>query len=180
MAMALVSRTASPTWGGGGGGEVGGAGFAEHGAHDDGPVDVVSDLRMAADEGDPDVSAGVGDLAEGVFDPGLGHVLGDEERGEEPAGLGARGRDVIGVDVDGVPADFVGGEGYGVGLGNEDAVVGHGDYGGVLADAGADEYPGVGGRGGGEELVEEVGGELANLHWGDDNTGGGDGPDPTA
>ena len=51
---------------------------------------------------------------------GLWHVLGYEEGGEEPSGLGARGGDVIGVDVDRVPAYLVGGEGDGVGLGHQD------------------------------------------------------------
>ena len=93
-------------------------GLAEHCAHDYGPADVVGDLGVAADKGDADVFAGIGDLVEGLLDLGLGHVLGDEEGGEEPAGLGARGGDVIGVDVDGVPANLVGGEGDGVGLGD--------------------------------------------------------------
>ena len=101
---------------------------------------------------------------EGLLDLGLGHVLGDEEGGEEPSGLGARGGDVIGVDVDGVPAYLVGGEGDGVGLGDQDPVLGHGNDGSVLADARPDEDTGVGDRGVGEETVKEVGGEFTYSH----------------
>ena len=94
------------------------------------------------------------------LDLGLGHVLGDEEGGKEPAGLGARGGDVIGIDVDGVPAYLVRGECDGVGLGDKDTVLGHGNNGGVLADARPDEDTGVGDRGVGEETVKEVWGEF--------------------
>ena len=57
-------------------------------------------------------------------------------------------------------AYLVGGEGDRVGLGNEDPVLGHGNNGGVLADARPDEDTGVGDRGVGEETVKEVGGGV--------------------
>ena len=45
-------------------------GLAEHCAHDDGPADVVGDLGVAADKGDADVFASIGDLVEGLLDLG--------------------------------------------------------------------------------------------------------------
>ena len=79
--------------------------------------------------------------------------------------LGRRSNDgeVVGVDLDDVPADEVCGEGDGVGLGGEVAVA-EVDQGGVLAGPGTDDDAGVVLGYSGEQLREQVERQLPGFH----------------
>ena len=83
----------------------------------------------------------------------------------EEAGGRSHGGDVVGVDVDGVPAGLVGGEGDRVGLGDH-AAVPEADDRGVLADAGRNQQAlvlsgGVAGQQALEQLRWELAGRVA-------------------
>ena len=137
--------------------------FAEHGAHDDGAVDAVGDFAVAADEGHADGGTRIKYLVVYRFGLGFGEAIGEQDGSQEPLGYTAGTRQVVGVDLNGVPADVVGGKGNGVGFSDEKAVA-HVDDGGVFADLGAEEYTGVGYTGLGQEPLEELGRELSDFH----------------
>jgi len=75
---------------------------------------------VSAAEGDAEFPAGVSQAGKyAVHQVGVGFRFGKQYGREEPPGRRAHGGDVVGVDIDGVPADFLGGEGDGVGFRNE-------------------------------------------------------------
>ena len=111
----------------------------------------------------PRASQAVCDLLVDGDSESLRRALGQEHRREEPPRRGAHAGDVVGVDLHGVPADAVRGEGDGVGLGDEKPVA-HLDDGGVGADAGALQHARVGLRRAGQQPGEHVRGELAYVH----------------
>ena len=74
-----------------------------------------------------------------------GAPLRQQQRGEKPARRATHAGDVVGIDVDRVKADGIGGKGDGVGLGDEQSVP-EVDYRRILTGTGADEDPGVGDR----------------------------------
>ena len=65
---------------------------------------------------------------------GRGLALGQQHRVEHPQRARAAGGHVVGVDIDGIPADLVGGKGDGVGL-DDHVAVAHVDDGHILAHA---------------------------------------------
>ena len=135
----------------------------EHRADDDRAVEAEGDLGVAADEVDVERGAGVGDLGEeGFGESGLG-AFREEDGREEPLGLGAGAGDVVGVDVHGVPARHVAGEGDRVGLGDEKLRAAGVDDGGVVADARADDDARIAGLDSLQERGQEVVGELAGA-----------------
>ena len=79
-------------------------------------------------------------------------ALGQQGGDEEPAGSRAHGGQVVGVDVDDVPADAVGGERDGVGLGDQAVAVAHADGADVAPDSGADDDAVVAGRDAGQQF----------------------------
>ena len=96
--------------------------FADHGAGNEGLGDAGGDFGVAADEGCADFVAGGAKVGEDCVDGGLNGVGWEEEGGEEPTRIGAEAGDVVGVDVDGVAAEVLGGERDGVGGEDEVAV----------------------------------------------------------
>src|SRR3990172_1907887 len=93
--------------------------FAQHRADDDRPVEAEGDLRVAADELHAQRRAGVDELAEDLRGELLRSALGQDHGGHEPGRARAHAGDVVRVDVDGVPADVVAGEGDGIRLGHQ-------------------------------------------------------------
>ena len=88
---------------------------------------------MAAAERDADLTCCAAERVEdGSNQRFVRLVLGQQQRGQEPAGNGAHCGDVVGVDVDRVVADFVRREGYRVRLDHQ-AGLAEVDDGGVLA-----------------------------------------------
>ena len=76
-------------------------------------------LRVAAADGDAQALGGLVDGAEnGCCKLGRGAFLGEEDGAEEEAGRRPHGGNVVGIDVDCVPANLVAGKGDGVGLGH--------------------------------------------------------------
>ena len=87
----------------------------------------------------------VGDVAEQVQRLGGRAARGEQDGRQQPAGLGARGRDVVRVHGDGVAAEVGGRQRDRVAVRDEDLVAGDVERGDVLAEGGADEHRRVGG-----------------------------------
>ena len=83
------------------------------------PVQPAGDLGMPADQGDAERGAGRAEVGKQTPHVGFFPLLRQECRRQQPARRRAQAGEVIGVDVDGVPADAVGGERDRVALGNE-------------------------------------------------------------
>jgi hypothetical protein len=93
---------------------------AEQGPHRHRAVQPVGDLRVASDEGDAQIPAGVADLRHQPLGHSLvGGVLGQEQGDQQPARYGAGGGEVVGVDLDQIGAEVVGSEGNRVGLAHQ-------------------------------------------------------------
>ena len=94
--------------------------FAEHLAHQDRPVETRGDFRVAAAERHAQCAAGAERVAEDVaYKGGPRPALREQERRQKPARARTECGDIVGVDVDGVPAEALGGESDGVGLRHE-------------------------------------------------------------
>ena len=120
--------------------------LAQHGAGHDRPVEPVGDLGVAADERDLQLLARLAELGEERAHRVLvGAALGQQQRGEEPAGRAPRTSDVVGVDVQRVPAEVVGGERDRIGGGHQVAVADVDDR-RVLADARPHDHARIAGR----------------------------------
>jgi hypothetical protein len=117
---------------------------------------------MAAHQRDTHRRAGLGQLGEELLHVGfLALALGQEHGGHEPSRSGATNGQVVGIDVQRVPAHLVGGEGDGIGSGDEVAIA-HVQNGGILAHLWSDHYAWIGGDVLGKEALEELGGQLAH------------------
>ena len=107
--------------------------LAQHRADHDGARQAGRHLGMAAHERDTHRRAGLRQLGEELLHVRLlALALGQEHGGHEPSRSGATNGQVVGVDVQRVPAHLVGGEGDGIGRGDEVAIA-HVQDGGVLA-----------------------------------------------
>ena len=115
---------------------------AEHRPHDDGTVETVGDLGVAADERYVHVLTGGEELLEDLLRLYRSALLREEDSGQEPSGRAAQAGDVVGVDLHRIPADEVRGEGDRVGRGDQDAVAPVEDR-RIGAHLGPHEYPGV-------------------------------------
>ena len=80
--------------------------------------------------------------------------------GEKPARRGAAHHDVVGVDVQGIPAEIVGRERDGIG-GSHEIAIAEIDDGGVLAQARADDHTRIVRHVLVEDGLQQVGGQLA-------------------
>jgi hypothetical protein len=83
-----------------------------------------------------------GDIVEDVVNGSAVRALGHHHGGEKPQGPSAHHRDVVGVDVNGVPADAIGGKGDWIGGDDEPAPV-HRDDCRVLAGPRANQQSGI-------------------------------------
>ena len=139
--------------------------FAQHCAGDDRLRYRSRHLGMAANDGDVQIPAGAGQIGEQA--PGVIGRKGDRQqrRRQKPAGDAAAGGNVIGVDLDGVPAGARRSQGNRVGGGDDEAAV-HINDGAILAGGGAEQNAGVGGAGVGEEFGKQFGGQFANFQRG--------------
>src|SRR3989442_1413434 len=136
--------------------------LAEHRADDDRAVEAVRDLRVATDERHVELIARRVELVEERRDRGLGGRAGwKQERREEPTRTRAAYGDVIGVDLERVPADLVGGERDRVGGGHEIAVA-HVDDRRVLTDLRTDDDAGIPERVLVEDRLQRLGTKLAD------------------
>jgi len=136
--------------------------LAQHRADDDGARQPGRDFRVPAHERDADNRARLRHLGEELFHLRLvAPALGQEHRRHEPARLGAAHGEVVGVDVQRVPAHLVGGKGDGIGRGDEIAVA-HVEHGGILAHLRSHDHARVGRHVFGEQSLEQLGGELAH------------------
>src|SRR5438477_405053 len=136
--------------------------LAEHRADDDRAVEAVRDLRVATDERHVELIARRVELVEERRDRGLGGRAGwKQERREEPTRTRAAYGDVIGVDLERVPADLVGGERNRVGGGHEIAVA-HVDDRRVLTDLRTDDDAGIPERVLVEDRLQRLGTKLAD------------------
>ena len=116
MAIPRVRTTESPTPGPGSGDRLAGGRLSEHCAAYDGPGQADRDFGVPADHFDSQFIGGLFNLVEnGGRSPRI-NPLRQKHRRKEPTGSTAAGRDIIGVDVDRVPADQVRGERNGVSL----------------------------------------------------------------
>ena len=98
---------------------------------------------MAPAEGNSQIPAGPGNLLEDR----LHHfrvrlALGQKQSGQKPAGRSAHRRDVIGIDLDRIPADLSGGKCDRIGFGNQISIAKGNDR-GVFADSRFDHKPGI-------------------------------------
>ena len=116
---------------------------------------------MPARQADPQRFARVVDLREDRFGQFRGGLPGRQQhRRQEPTRLPAHHRDVVGVDVDRVPADLIGGEGDRIGLGNQVAVA-EIEHGGVFAGARPDDDARVVRREAGQQSFQKRQRQLA-------------------
>ena len=72
----------------------------------------------------------------------VGSPLGEQQGSQKPARRRPAHDDVVGVDVQRVPAQVVGGKGDGIGGGDQVAIA-EVDHGGVLAHAWPHDHPGI-------------------------------------
>src|SRR5256886_6650587 len=136
--------------------------LAEHRADDDRAVEALRDLRVATDERHVELIARRVELVEERRDRGLGGRAGwKQERREEPTRTRAAYGDVIGVDLERVPADLVGGERDRVGGGHEIAVA-HVDDRRVLTDLRTDDDAGIPERVLLDDRLQRLGTKLAD------------------
>ena len=92
----------------------------QHLAHDDGTLQSGGDFRVASAQGNAERPAGVEYIQENLLRQlRSGTAFRQQQRCQEPTRLCAQRGDVVGVDMDGVPADALLGEGDGVGLGDK-------------------------------------------------------------
>ena len=119
------------------------------------------DLGVTAREADPQGRTRVGDVGKDA----LGHLRSrssgrQEHRRQEPARRRTHHRDVVGVHIDRIPPDLVGGKGDGVGFGDQVAVAKI-KHGGILAGARPHDDARIAGREAGEKLFEQRQRQLA-------------------
>jgi len=113
--------------------------LAEHRPRQDRAIESGRDLSVPADQLGADLPAGLLDLGEDRLNHcGPAVLLGEQRATQEPARLRARRGDVVGVDVDGVPADAVGGEGDRIGLDHQESVA-EVEHRAIEADPGAEQ-----------------------------------------
>ncbi|MBA7625078.1 hypothetical protein ES703_32499 [subsurface metagenome] len=67
-------------------------------------------------------------------------MFGQEDGGQKPARSHSHSGDVVGIDVDGVPANEVSGESYRVCFGDQQFVIEF-DYGDIFTNSGAEHHP---------------------------------------
>ena len=116
---------------------------------------------MTADQRDLELLARLGELTEQRAHHLLVRRAGwQQQRGQEPAGTGPAHRDVVGVDVQRVPAQLVSGEGDRIGGGHEIAIA-EVDDGGVLAHPRPHEHPRIMARVLVENGLQQIGRQLA-------------------
>ena len=118
----------------------------QHLAHYDGTLQSGGDFRVASAQGNAERPASVEDIQENLLRQlPSGAAFRQEQRCQEPTRPGAERGDVVGVDIDGVPADALLREGDGVGLGDKvfrpDV-----NYRGIFPVARADHHAGGRGR----------------------------------
>jgi hypothetical protein len=98
---------------------------------------------VAPDERDTDLRAPPPDVGKDPLgQPFVGRRLWEKQRGQEPPRYAPQAGDVVGVDVDGKPADLIRGVCDGIGLGDQIAVAEIED-GGVPAYGGTRDDTGV-------------------------------------
>ena len=119
--------------------------LAEHRARHDRTIETVRHLGVTADERDLELVARLGELA--------------EERAHAGLVRGARYDDVVGVDVQRVPAELVGRERDGIARDDQVAIADV-DDGGVLADARPHDHPRIARRVLVENRLQQIAGKL--------------------
>jgi len=136
--------------------------LAQHGPDHDGPRQARRHLGVATHQCHAHCHARLCHLGEELLHVRfLTLALGQEHGGEKPARRRPAHGQVVGVDVQRVPAHLVGGEGDGIGRRHEIAIA-HVQDGGVLADLRAHDHSRIGADVLAEESLEELGGKLAH------------------
>ena len=134
----------------------------QHLAHDDGALQSGGDFRVASAQGNAQRPAGVEDIQENPpRQLRRGAAFRQQQGCQEPARRCAERGDVVGVDMDGVPADALLGEGDGVGLGDK-VFRPEVDYRGIFPVARANHH--AGGRrraAGAQEALQHCGRQFA-------------------
>jgi len=116
----------------------------QHVPYDHWPVEPIGDLGMTPGQRHVQVGTGFGHLGENSIHQGcVGLAFRQQQRGQEPARRSSAAGHIVGIDVHRVPADFVGGEGDGIGLGDQVAVS-HVNYRRIFAQSGADDETPIG------------------------------------
>ncbi len=136
--------------------------LAEHRAGHDRPVEAVRDLRVPPDEHDLELLARRVQLREERLDRGIGSGTGGQQQGrQKPPRAGAANRDVVGVDVQGVPPDL--GRRERDRIARRDKVpVAHVDDRSVFTDPGTDDDAGILGVVLVEDRLQRLGTKLAD------------------
>ena len=95
---------------------------------------------MAADQTDADALAGFQSIVKNFLGQRLrGEIFGQKQCREIPQRPATFGGDVVGIDVDGVPTDLIGGESNRVGFGDQVTRAASINNRGVFANAGTDD-----------------------------------------
>ena len=118
---------------------------------------------MSPDQGDSQGGAGLPKLLENIPNQATIGPFGQEQSCHQPARGGSHDRQVVGVHLDQVPADQVGGEGHGIGLGDQVAVA-EVDQRRILTGPRAENDPRVRYIDLAQELGQELQGKLSSLH----------------
>ena len=157
----MVSRIRSPVARGALVLELGAAQRPQRRERDDRPRHRVRDLGVAAGQRDAGLGGGRGQpsqLREGLR---RRRARGQQHRRQQPARLGAGGRDVVDVHEDGGAPHGLAAEGDRVAVGDEQLGAGEVDGGDVFADPRRHEHGRVVAGGAGEEPGQQVVGQLA-------------------
>ena len=119
--------------------EARGSDLPEHLADDDRPVKALRDLGVPATERDAKLIARDLHISHDRVDElGRGGTFRKEQHHKEPQGPGAHDGHVVGIDVDRIPPDVIGGKRDGVGR-DDQATVARIDDGCVLSNLRADD-----------------------------------------
>ena len=136
--------------------------LTQHRADHDGARQAPRHLGMTAHQRNPYRRARLGQLGEELLHLGfLTPAFGQEHGSHEPPRSGATHGQVVGIDVQCVPAHLVGGEGNGIGGGDE-VTIAHVQHGGILAHLRPDHHAWISRDVLAEEALEELGGQLAH------------------
>ena len=97
--------------------------FTQHLANHDRPVEASGNLSMSTADGYSEGLSGVVHVLHDSVDKCLsGVVLGQEQHNRKPPRSGTHNRDIVGVDMHGIPADAICGKGDWVGCDDETTV----------------------------------------------------------
>ena len=118
--------------------------IAQHLSHDDRSGESGCHLRVAAYERHAEACARIENVLKNLFHHTFGGgVFGQQQGGEKPQRAAALGRDIVGIDMHGVPTDSIDRKSNRIGLGEQVARPSDIDDGGVFTDAGTDDDAGV-------------------------------------